>query len=308
MTKATVYCVIVTYNGEQWIRKCLSSLVNSSLLPHIYVVDNGSTDNTVSIIQQEYPQVELNLSPDNLGFGQANNKGMLAALDRDADYVLLLNQDAWVEADTIENLITIHQQNTGYGILSPVHVNASHTAIDHNFSSYIVPRHCPDLYSDLYFNKLRDVYECDFVNAAAWLISKECLQTVGLFDKVFFHYGEDRNYCQRLLFHKLRIGVCPGLTVVHDREERKGVTEAFLGVKERIRIYLVKLADINDDTFEKAYSKLVSRHLYNLIKTKLKGKSKEYAYHSELYKFLKSKKAEIIQSRQNNKKKYLQAN
>lgn len=303
MYKSPVYCIIVTYNGEQWIRKCLSSLMTSSLIPFIYIVDNGSSDNTVKIIKSEYPQVTIIESAENLGFGQANNKGMLAALQDGAEYVFLLNQDAWVETNTIERLIEIQRQNTTYGILSAIHVNAAYTAIDYNFSNYIVPRYCPDLYSDIYFNNLKTVYECEFVNAAAWLISKDCLKKVGMFDSVFFHYGEDRNYCQRVIFHKLKIGICPGLKIVHDRE-RKGVTAAYQGVKEKMRTYLVKLADVNNNTFNKTYNKLLLKHLYNLMLSKIKMRKKEYAYHLELYNFLKNKKAEILRSREVNKNLY----
>ena len=53
--------------------------------------------------------------------------------------------------------------------------------------------------SDSYTQQLENYYEVDFVNAAAWLLSRECIDKVGLFDSLFFHYGEDVNYCQRLI-------------------------------------------------------------------------------------------------------------
>ena len=83
-----VFVVIVTYNGVQWIRKCLQSCQDYPVV----VVDNQSTDATVEIIQNEFPKVHLIEESKNHGFGQANNIGISYALNKGADYVFLLNQ------------------------------------------------------------------------------------------------------------------------------------------------------------------------------------------------------------------------
>jgi N-acetylglucosaminyl-diphospho-decaprenol L-rhamnosyltransferase len=98
-----VVVIIVTYNGAGWIEKCLNSLRNSSLNTDVIVIDNASTDETVSLIENLYPEVELVKRANNLGFGQANNIGLRMALDQNADFVFLLNQDAWIDQDTIGN-------------------------------------------------------------------------------------------------------------------------------------------------------------------------------------------------------------
>jgi GT2 family glycosyltransferase len=74
--------------------------------------------------------------------------------------------------------------------------------------------------SDLFFNKekLLDVYETNFVNAAFWLLSKNCLNTVGGFDPIFYIYGED-DYINRVIGHNLKIGICPKLIGYHDRPQ-----------------------------------------------------------------------------------------
>jgi GT2 family glycosyltransferase len=59
-----------------------------------------------------------------------------------------------------------------------------------------------------------------FVNAAAWMMTRECVEKVGGFSPSFFHYGEDDNYTQRLQFHKLKLGVLPTSRIYHDREQR----------------------------------------------------------------------------------------
>lgn len=76
-----------------------------------------------------------------------------------------------------------------------------------------------NLYSDIYLKNVKSsIYEADFVNAAAWLISRHCIGKVGGFNPSFFHYGEDDNYVQRLKFHSFKLGVLPTANIFHDRE------------------------------------------------------------------------------------------
>lgn len=220
--KAT--CLIVTYNATRnnWIYNCLSSLVNSTYPPEIIVIDNCSTDNTRDIIENEYPQVHLIKNSTNLGFGKANNLGFETALRNGADYFFLLNQDAWVEEDTIEKLLNQLEKNSNYGIVSPIHLNGKGDALDYNFSNYISPQNCKNLYSDFVLNLVEDkIYESDFVCAAAWMLSKNCLEVVGGFSPTFFHYAEDDNYVHRLKYKGLKIGVLPTARIFHDREQRE---------------------------------------------------------------------------------------
>jgi GT2 family glycosyltransferase len=184
-------------------------------------IDNGSTDNTPAIIRRKFPQVKIIETAENLGFAKANNIGIKYALNHNADYVFLLNQDAWIENDTIEKLLYTFQQNKHIGIVSPIHLNGSKTNLDSGFVNYISNHNTPNLISDLYFNRLNDFYETQFVNAAAWLINTNCIRKVGGFDTLLFvHYGEDGNYCQRVIFHGYKIAVNTTCTICHDRENR----------------------------------------------------------------------------------------
>lgn len=237
--KAT--CLIVTYNATRnnWIYNCLSSLVNSTYPPEIIVIDNCSTDNTRDIIENEYPQVHLIKNSTNLGFGKANNLGFETALRNGADYFFLLNQDAWVEEDTIEKLLNQLEKNSNYGILSPIHLNGKGDALDYNFSNYISPQNCKNLYSDFVLNHVEDkIYESGFVCAAAWMVSKKCLEIVGGFSPTFFHYAEDDNYVHRLKYKGLKIGVLPTARIFHDREQRSENTFFKSEVSEERRFLL----------------------------------------------------------------------
>ena len=213
--------ILVTYNGERWLERCLNSVLESTIRADLFVVDNGSTDASVGIIGRMCPDAFLKISHDNLGFGGANNLGLQYALDNGYDYVYLLNQDAWVEPDTFEKLICASRAYPEYGILSPLQVNESKTRLDKNFSTHYPCSLPPYPYSTV---PPLIVVETRFAMAAHWLMTRRCIEITGLFSPTFFHYGEDSNYVQRLHFHGLKIGVVPSAVAVHDRETRPETT------------------------------------------------------------------------------------
>lgn len=210
--------ILVTYNGMHWIRDCLNSVRSSSVPVHTIVVDNASTDATCTTIQTEYPEVKLIASAVNLGFGKANNLGIQEAIKHGAQSVFLLNQDAILHRETIEELQKISQRYPEFGILSPIHLNGGATDLDYGFRNYLFRDHQQTLLSDLMLrNPELPVYPFNFVNAALWFISKKCLEQVGGFHPYFFHYGEDREYVNRLQYHGLKLGVVPGVFARHNR-------------------------------------------------------------------------------------------
>jgi GT2 family glycosyltransferase len=220
MMSAKVFVVIVTYNGSKWVTPCFASLRASTIPLHTIVIDNGSQDDTLARIAAEFPEVEVIDTGKNHGFGKANNIGMELAYGRGADYVFLLNQDAWIDPDAVEKLVEAHRAYPAYGVISPMHLNGAGDGLDFSFSDYIAPKNCKSLYSDLYLGRLKTIYDVGFVNAAAWMMTRACLERVGGFSPSFFHYGEDSNYTQRLQFHKLKLGVLPAARIYHDREQR----------------------------------------------------------------------------------------
>lgn len=215
-----VKIIIVNYNSCKWIARCLSSIHQVGLIDHTIIVDNASGDNSVLFIEQNFPQADLIKLSSNLGFGQANNLGIKKAYEQGSDYIFLMNQDVYIEPFTVFTLIKIAELHPDFGILSPIHLNGNGSELDFSFSNYIAPLKCRKLYSDMFLQKLAPLYEVPFVNAAAWLLTKKCVEKVGGFNPSFYHYGEDDNYCQRVLFHGLKIGVVPESIIYHDRENR----------------------------------------------------------------------------------------
>lgn len=240
----TIYAIIVTYNGSKWVDKCFGSLSNSNIPLKIFAVDNQSSDNTVELIRQNYPNVHLIETGANLGFGKANNIGLKFALKEDADFAFLFNQDAWIQPDTIEKLVAIAEANQDYGIISPMHYDGGNENFDHKFIEYIQHNVCPGLLEDLWFKRMQPIYETTFVNCAAWLVPKKCFQLVGGFDPLFPHYGEDTDYVQRVQFNKFKIGITPSTIINHD--SRVQLWEEIKWNKKRMfTIYLSEVKNIN---------------------------------------------------------------
>jgi len=202
-----VFVVLVTYNGAHWIDKNIQSLLQSRYPVSIIAIDNNSTDNSAELLSK-YPLVDLIRSQENLGFGKANNIGMKRALEQGADYVFLLNQDAWVFEETIEGLVYIMETKAEFGILSPLHFSPDiNVNLDDNFKIYLGRA----------TSRIDSVNIVPFVNAAAWMLSRKCIETVGYFEPLFGHYGEDRNYTDRVIYHKFLIGIDADSKIVHDR-------------------------------------------------------------------------------------------
>ena len=214
--------IIITFNFEKWIDKCLESLRRSSTKTTVLVIDNNSSDNTCSIINQKYPEVILIDNKENLGFGKANNIGFKYAIDNGFEFVFLLNQDAWIEKNTLEELVSTSHTNSDYGIISPIHLNGTGERLDFGFATYIGINNINDIPSG--DNK---IVSCNFINAAFWLIPTTILKQVGGFAHIFPHYGEDVNYAQRVAAKGFKIGYTLKAIAYHDRENRKVSRDKF---------------------------------------------------------------------------------
>jgi GT2 family glycosyltransferase len=260
-----IYIIIVTYNGEKWIRKCLQSTKPYPVI----VVDNNSSDSTVNIINEEFPEIVLLKQKRNLGFGKANNIGIEYAISKGGQYVFLLNQDAYIFNDCINKLIEILDQNSNVGILSPIHLNGKGEKLDSNFSMFLSRCNVDkQIMEDSLLGREKSVYWLGFVNAAGWLVPVSVIKKVGLFDELFFHYGEDNNYCQRVKYFGYKIGVVPQAKIMHDRQGRINYN-----VKEFSEDYYIEFekyvkiefADLNLNYFSNKYKLKIKYHTNRLL-------------------------------------------
>lgn len=273
-----VFAIVITYNGKSWIQKCIHSLLNATRPLSIIIIDNGSEDGTQEFILQ-HPEIDFIQLKENVGFGQANNIGIKKAYEAGGDFFFLLNQDAWVEPDTIRQLVTKQIAEPRFGIVSPMHLNGKGDALDTVFSHWLAPVYCPGFVSDTFLHQANDnLYEIKFVNAAAWLMSRKCIETVGGFNPLFFQYGEDDNYVHRCHYHGFKVGIVAHARMFHDRAERK--SSAFfdhLQYQKRLRLLDYcnpnQQVDIEADLLK--YKRRLRKHSLKLEFRKFKETNRE---------------------------------
>lgn len=293
----STHFVVVTYNGESFIKKCLDAIQEESPSSPIHVIDNGSVDNTLSILDS------LGVSPiktnENLGFGKANNIGISRALSLNAEHVFLINQDAYLEKGSLIRFFEKPESNQT-ALHAFIQLNGIGDRLDSKFSShYLTEAYCPDFLDDLYFNTLKSTYTSKFVNAAAWLMPKDLLLKVGGFNPSFFHYGEDDNYVHRLHHHGYELMLHPDCRVHHDREDRPQ-SEFFNDTKSKERLFLQR---ISHPSSQSRAEHILRQTKLNYWKKRLRGHSLESIIEAIHLNFLdRNPINEIVKNRETSKK------
>jgi len=216
-----VYCIVVTYNGEQWVDKCFGSLRAVDIPLKTIVVDNGSTDGTIRALESRFPEVEIIKPGKNLGFGMGNAAGVQKAMDEGADFVFLFNQDAYLLKGSLSELIKAFDLDKQAGIISPIHLAGDERNLDFGFYRYLNPASTSFLLGDIFSNGLKPLYQSKFINAAAWVMKTSMIKQIGFFHPVFDHYGEDMEYASRMEKNGYKIFVCPSVCIVHDRPQNR---------------------------------------------------------------------------------------
>lgn len=119
MAKISIH--LVTWNGQKYINECLNSILQQTFKDYfLLIIDNGSVDKTVKIMEQEYVPVfgakaRLIKNKNNLGFAQAHNQALLWT---DSEYVLVLNQDVILDEDFLKEIVEFLDKNKQVGSLS----------------------------------------------------------------------------------------------------------------------------------------------------------------------------------------------
>ena len=292
-----LFVIIVTYKGKQWYDRCFTSLRESTLPVQTIVVDNASNDGSVEYIKEHYPEIHLIESKENLGFGKGNNLALRYAYEQGCDYVFLLNQDAWLDdPDVLNRLVSLSQKHPEYGIISPMHIAPDKRSLN-MMIEYGNTAYSKRMLSDLYCGTVKEIYQTNYVNAAAWLLPRKTLSELGGFDPLIFHYGEDDDYLNRARYHGIKVGISLDSRVVHDH--KSGEYNAWS--KELVRKSAVDdlelFLDLNAP-FD--YHALRKTWMRRYIKSLFRGKTKERKTAAYKMKYLRKMRDSIEYSRKTN--------
>ena len=216
-----VSVVVVTWNALPYIEQCLESVRGREVV----VVDHGSSDGTLDYVRESWPTVRL-IEQANKGMGGGNNAGMRAT---DGRYYFLLNSDAWVKDDALDELVAFADEHPEAAIVGPKLLNTDGTlqrsargeptlwrlATEYLFIRKLAPRS----------KRLNPLYRGDFAHdtaaevdwlfGAALLVRREAADAVGLFDEDFFMFSEEVDWMTRFRRAGWKVLFFPGAEVVH---------------------------------------------------------------------------------------------
>lgn len=212
--KVTV--VIVNWNGERFLNRCLTALTGQTVPPHeIILVDNASSDASLDIVRR-FPAVRLLAQTENLGFARGNNLA-IAATDVQSEWIALLNPDAYAEAGWLENLLSAVGSYPDFDVFGSKLVNAADPSVldgagDGYHISGLVWRMGHGVNDSAIFDQAKEVFSpC----AAAALYRRSALLEVGGFDEDFFCYVEDVDLGFRLRLAGYRCLYVPASVAHH---------------------------------------------------------------------------------------------
>ena len=200
--------VLVSYNTVHLLGRVLAALESgrNGLSLQVIVVDNASSDGSVEVLKSQYPDVELIANQTNMGFARANNQALPRLRGR---YVLLLNTDAFVSPDTLSKTVSFMDANPKCCVLGVKLVGRDGslqpscryfpTPWNLFLASTGVARFFPRarLVDDMSWDH-KSVRECDWVPGCYYLVRREVIDEVGLFDPRYFLYYEEVDHCRGL--------------------------------------------------------------------------------------------------------------
>jgi len=219
-----VSVILVTYNTRELLARCLESLPAAlEGIPYeVWVVDNGSTDDTLSWLQAHHPEIHVLTNPTNRGFAAANNRAMARAQGR---YLLLLNTDTLPLPGSLATLVDYLERHPEVGIAGGGLLNPDGT-----------PQGCaadfPTLGSELmlllgpighrllgphfpYHPPTEIPRRVDWVSGACLLIRREVVEAIGGLDEGYFLYGEEVDWCWRARHAGWEVAIVPQARVIH---------------------------------------------------------------------------------------------
>lgn len=217
--------ILVNWNTSLLLGQCLSLLIKQmeGLSYDLWVVDNGSTDDSIAMLAKSFPQVNIILNGRNMGFAAANNQAMRAAKGR---YFLLINTDAFPRPNAIQALYYLAEFNARCGLVGArlVNVDGSFqgsyvdfpslrqeflmlTGLGRLFFGSWYPNHAP-----LEGESARVV---DYVQGACMLVRREAYEQAGGLDQSYFMYSEEVDWCYAMRLASWEVWYQPDAVVTH---------------------------------------------------------------------------------------------
>jgi GT2 family glycosyltransferase len=217
--------IIVTFNTRELTVAAVESVFGSTdgTRKEVIVVDNGSQDDTRSAVSRKFPQVKYHYSERNLGFARANNVGANLA---SGEWILLLNSDARLKADSLRLALNYLRDHPDCGVLGAQLLNADGSRQNSiaNFPSLATELLNQSMLRRLFPNRypgkehrLQQPTTVDSVIGAFLLTPRHVWDAVAGLDERFFFFLEETDYCRQVKERDYAVVHHPGVEVWHDQ-------------------------------------------------------------------------------------------
>ena len=217
-----VCVIILNVANTPCLVECLASLRGISYPNYeIILVHNGRYDSELEKAVSPFSAklAELIHTGSNTGFAKGNNIGIARALQKGADYVLLLNDDTIVSRDFMDILVAAAEKDPGAGMLGPEvlyygdreRISFAGARFDPASGTFSFP-HADELSSK---SGITEPFESDFITGCALLVKKGLIDKIGLLDERFFLYWEDSDWGLRAKAAGFRCLVVPAARIWH---------------------------------------------------------------------------------------------
>lgn len=224
--KVKVTVVIPNWNGADYISRCIDSLLAQTTKHKIILVDNGSVDNSIEIIKNQYSEVKLIKLEKNHGFAGGVNEGIKYSIKNTYDYVALFNNDAIADKHWLEKLIQAADKHQEAGIITGkfMKIDKQHLDSTGDFYSTVgmpFPRGRNQIDKGQY-DKPENVFSA---TGGASLYRISMIKEIGKFDEKFFAYFEDVDISFRAQLAGWKVWYEPNAIAYH----HVGATSSKLG-------------------------------------------------------------------------------
>ncbi len=206
-----VYIIVLNYNGLEWLKKCIPSLLTTDYQNYkILLVDNNSTDESIQYTKNNFPGIEILKLDKNLGYAGGNNKGLRYAYRHNAEYIAVINNDTEVDPNWLNKLVQIGENNFAAGAMGPLILSGDRKYIQGPMKGFNNPSHLE--LSDQQNAKAKTTGK---LVGCTILFKRKALEKVGLFDRAYFCYQEEYDWCQRARFHGFDLYLVPQSIIYH---------------------------------------------------------------------------------------------
>lgn len=219
----SVVVILVNWNGYPFTSQCLRSLAGV-IYPNfnIIVVDNGSSDDSLSRLKKENPRCIYLKSAENLGFAGGNNLGIEYALKKGYDYIMLLNNDTEVAPDFLSRLVNVMVENREkrLGVVQPLimynHDRSMIWSAGGKFRKATGDSHTLLERSVLNDTDVSEGYPVDWITGCCMLLTADCIRATGLLNPSYFAYYEDVDWSLRIRDNGYSLYVVPTAKIFHE--------------------------------------------------------------------------------------------